>query len=91
MTVLLPVSVLDCEPPSIPEEALFKREGDVGTVTCNNGAGTWQLKCQDGQWQGQYGTCTAGINIAFAIILHCSSQWLCTPVYYFLQKRAQLS
>ena len=57
VTLIVLCTVLGCADLIAPNNAWYKRQGNVATLGCNKQNKTWHLRCDGGRWQGVVGSC----------------------------------
>ena len=65
-----------CADLKVPLNGWYKREGDVATVGCETQDLRWSLKCEDNQWTGVVGNCSAKSMFAFELCIKMFSNVL---------------
>ena len=54
-------TVFGCPDPDPPSHGLMKRDGDRAVLSCQEpDTSTWEIICEDGDWNGYYGNCSLG-------------------------------
>ena len=54
-------TVIGCPDLDPPSDGFVDREGDRAVISCKEpDASSWEITCEDGEWNGYYGNCSVG-------------------------------
>ena len=51
-------TAVGCSNPVPPAGGFVERQGDRALIVCESTDNKWEIICQDGEWQGDFGDCS---------------------------------